>query len=504
MFGNIIMMLWAILFEMTPRREISRHLPAEEIEKGHRVTKRTAMDRITTYSFEKLSTGQVRRINTFPDGTQSRNLKNPDGSTAINTPDGMVINYLEGPDPRFNMQSPVFKEVTIQTPGGLRYSLINGRTANLSNPNDALSLITLTETTALNGRTYTNSFNAASRTYTFTTPEGRTNSEIIDSLGRLTQIQSANLYPIRYSYDTRGRLADARLGTGGEERITSFGYNLQGFLDTVTDLLGRITTFQYDNAGRIIKKILPDSNEISLSYDANGNLISISPPGRPVHTFSYTGMDYQSEYVPPIVGSSTQSTGYSYNADGQLIEILRPDSQRLSFLYDAAGRLRELNSPNVRNIITYNSTTGNLQTITDNQGGTLTFGFDGSLMTSQNWTGSVSGTVGYVFDNNIRVIEERVNGTSNVSFTYDNDGLLITAGGLNLQRNAQTGLTVGTQIGGVNDTRGYNLFGELGSYSSSYSGSPLYNTQYTYDKAGRIVEKTETIDGATKSIRLFL
>ncbi len=128
------------------------------------------MDRITTYSFEKLSTDQTRRTNTFPNGTQSLILKDPDGRSTITKPDGMVIGYLPGPDPRFNMQSPVVKEFTIDTPEGLRYSLVGGRTVNLSNPNDVLSSITSTETMAVNGRTYTKNYDSGSRTYTLTTP----------------------------------------------------------------------------------------------------------------------------------------------------------------------------------------------------------------------------------------------------------------------------------------------------------------------------------------------
>src|SRR5262249_41624051 len=42
-----------------------------------------------------------------------------------------------------------------------------------------------------------------------------------------------------------------------------------------------------------------------------------------------------------------------------------------------------------------------------------------------------------------------------------------------------------------------NGFGELTAYAALFSGSPVYSAQYTRDKLGRVVEKTETIGAAT-------
>jgi len=75
--------------------------------------------------------------------------------------------------------------------------------------------------------------------------------------------------------------------------------------------------------------------------------------------------------------------------------------------------------------------------------------------------------------------------------------LVVTAGDLTLQRSPQTGFVVGTQLGGISDAWEYNSFGELATYSVLSSGSSLYDVQYSYDKAGRIVQKTEIVDGAT-------
>ena len=44
------------------------------------------------------------------------------------------------------------------------------------------------------------------------------------------------------------------------------------------------------------------------------------------------------------------------------------------------------------------------------------------------WTGSVSGIVEKTYDNNVRIVEEKINGANNIVFSYDNDGLLVSVG----------------------------------------------------------------------------
>ena len=68
-----------------------------------------------------------------------------------------------------------------------------------------------------------------------------------------------------------------------------------------------------------------------------------------------------------------------------------------------------------------------------------------------------------------------------------------------MSRDALNGLKTGTTIGNVSDTRSYSGFAELDSYSATYSGTEFFSTQFTRDKIGRIVNKTETIEGVTNT-----
>jgi RHS repeat-associated protein len=242
---------------------------------------------------------------------------------------------------------------------------------------------------------------------------------------------------------------------------------------------------------------LPDLRTIGYAYDGNGNVTSITPPGKPAHAFSYTPIDLESNYDPPDAGFSPKNTQYTYNLDKQLTLVTRPDGQTLSLGYDTGGRLSTLTLPGPQTLTyAYSPTTGALSSITAPTS-TLSYTYDGSLLKQTTWAGTVAGSVSRTYDTNFRVATQLVNGANSISFGYDNDSLLTSAGSLTLTRNAQNGLITGTTLGMATDTRGYSTFGELSTYTANVSGSPVFSTTYTRDKLGRITQKVETIGGVT-------
>jgi RHS repeat-associated protein len=237
---------------------------------------------------------------------------------------------------------------------------------------------------------------------------------------------------------------------------------------------------------------------IQTTYDANGNVASITPPSRPAHSFDYTPIDLESSYTPPDLGIGTVATTYTYNADRQLTQITRPDGQGVTMSYEpTTGRLSTLTEPRGVTTFTYTPTTGQVASITVPDGGTLSYTYDGSLLTGSTWTGPIAGSVTRTYDTDFRVATESINGGNSVTFTYDPDSLLTGAGALTLARHAQHCLLTGTTLGNVTDTYTYSPFGELATYQANSSGSPLLDIQYTRDALGRITQKVETIGGTT-------
>jgi RHS repeat-associated protein len=469
-------------------------LSRSDSEGGYTVALNTAMNRTTTYQVENIAEGVQRRINTFPDGLQRERLKDKsNGTQTTSFPNGKKVTLALGPDPRWDMQSPIAKSQTIST-GGLTSTSTQTRTVTQTNSDDPFSLGTLTDSTSINGRTYTNIYEADTRTFTNTTPAGRQMFTLIDAQGRVVREQVNGLLPANYNYDERGRLSSVTQGIGTDTRSSSLDYDSDGSLATITDPLGRTVEFEYSEAGRMTQQILPGGRLVRYAYDANNNITNITPDGRPTHTFAYTPVDLQSAYTPPKVGKKTTKTLYKYNTDRQLTSIKRPDKQTVKLGYDSAGRLSAVSKANLS--YDYDATTGNLKTIT-RDGSNLSYGFDGTLLTDETWDGDITGSVGRTFDNNFRITSNSVNGTNTINFQYDDDGLLTQSGGLILSRNAQNGLITGSTLGNTTDTWSYNGFGEPTDYNGSYNGTPIDHIQYVRDKLGRIIEKTETVEGTT-------
>jgi RHS repeat-associated protein len=333
------------------------------------------------------------------------------------------------------------------------------------------------------------------------TPAGRQGITLIEAKGHVVQEQTTGLFPLSYTYDARGRLASITQGTDAEARTLTLSYNTEGYLASITDPLDRAVGHQYDAAGRLTRQSLLDGRDILYGYDASGNLTSLTPPGRPAHVFAYTPVNLEGEYAPPLVGTGSGNTLYTYNLGKDLTRITRPDGQILDFAYDSAGRLSGLTIPSGQLSYAYNATTRKLTRITAPDGGTLDYAYDGALLTKTTWTGTVSGEVGFAYDNDFRVTSMSVNGVEPITFEYDVDNLLTKAGSLSLTRVAENGLMAVSTLGSISDGLTYSGFGEVTNYSAAFNGTALLSVQYTRDKLRRITQKVESVGGATDSFK---
>ena len=305
------------------------------------------------------------------------------------------------------------------------------------------------------------------------------------------------LDPVSYAYDSHGLLSTITEGSGATSRTTTLAYNAAFELTGVTDALGRTLGLAYDSAGRLTTQTLPDARTVTFAYDAAGNTTAITPPGRTAHGFDYTAIDQTATYTPPDLGIGSTTTQYSYNTDRALTRQTRPDGQLVDVSYDTAGRISSLDIARGSLGYSYDAATSQLTAITAPGGLELSYNYDGSLLTGVTWSGAVAGSTAYTYNNDLRVTAESINAANSVSYGYDVDGLLKTAGGLALTYNTQNGLRTGSTLGSVIDSLTYNTLAELTNYSASYASSGIYSAAYTQDVLGRITQKIETIGGAS-------
>ena len=147
----------------------------------------------------------------------------------------------------------------------------------------------------------------------------------------------------------------------------------------------------------------------------------------------------------------------------------------------------------------YNATTGNLETITAPDGGSLTFTYDGFQALSTAWAGStpVAGVVSSTYDNDFQITSRSVNGVDTITFGYDLDSLLTSAGDETLNYEPANELLTSTSLGAVSNSITYNSFAEVSNYTASANSLTIYQRSLIRDKLGRITQKTETVQGVT-------
>jgi RHS repeat-associated protein len=468
-----------------------------EAATGFTVTKTRAPGRITTYRTDQPPVGAERREFVLPSGLLTTLETGSDERHVRTDADGTSRSATLGGDPRFGMLAPVAVETRISTPGGRAFTTTHTRAATMADPRDPFSLQSLSETLALDGRTFTHTYQAASRTHTFTTPAGRQLTQTLDSRGRPARSQVAGLEPLVFSYDSRGRLSQLTWGSGPAARTFGLGYNSNGYLSSITDCAGHLTAFDYDAAGRLLRETGPDGQELAYSWDAAGNLTSIQPPGRPEHAFQFTPVNLLAEYTAPDAGDGLARMLRSYGLDRRPTGITRPDGQRADATYDPAGRLQALALPDRQITFGYSATRGQLTAIDSSDGPSLTLAYDGPLRISETWSGPVSGSVSRSYDTRFLTMTLGVNGAL-VPFEYDADGLPVRAGDMTLAYSPQNGLLTSVILGGCTELLGYGTFGLPQTLNLSCAGAPPSSIVSTVDCLGRIVSSTEDVGGTVE------
>jgi RHS repeat-associated protein len=453
------------------------------------VTKTTSLGVSRQYAVVLPASGGSTWTNTLPDSTTFQEQLNADGSVTVTAPDGTRTTSTAGPDPRFGMQVPVATTGSTVTPSGLTRSTSATRSVTLSNASDPLSLVSETDTTTVNGKTWTMAFNATSRTWTTTSPAGRQSTMTVDIAGRPTLTSVPNVASMSISYDSHGRMSSMTQGS----RTWTPGYDTRGYLASITDPLSHTTSYTNDALGRPTQTTLADSRTIGTTYDGDGNTTLITLPSNQSHAFSFTPVDQMASYTPPSLGGGSTATQYSYDGDGRISQMAQPDGVTVTYGYDTAGRLHTTTLPQGTLTRTFSTSTGQLTSLVAPSTESTSYTYDGVLRTGVTWGGPVAGTLTLGFDNTFRMSSQSVNGTA-LAFGFDADSLLTSAGSLTVARDAQNGRVTGTTLGSVTDTYGYDANGLLSSYVAKFSGTTIYSeTINTRDSVGRITQRTETI-----------
>ena len=462
------------------------HFTQTDQENGDILTEvLTGEGNLTTYLDHTYSTGEYISTITDPTGAQTLFNQSYDSFTVNKSlPCGMDLEFKYDLDSEYKLR--FVKEMTETTPNGLARVTLREKNYEDTSADGLIDLIT--DTVTVNGKSTTVQNSVLDSQKTVTSPEGRTVTSNYDPANLLTnKISVPELYDTDYSYDAKGRVTSITINT----RQTGFTYDSSGNLQTVTDPENHLTTYDHDAVGRITAVYRPDASNLHFSYDDNGNMTLLTNPSDVDFGFGYNGVNLNDFYQTPLSGSYS----YLYDADRRLIQTTFPSGKQIINNYDTI-RLTQIQTPEGNIDYTYLCST-KIESITKGTQ-SITFGYDGKLVTSEAFSGTLNQSLVYTYNNDFNVTGFTYAGAS-VAYGYDNDGLLTTAGAYSISRNANSGLPENVTGGALNMDQGFNGYGELSTQNMRVNGNAVVEWSLTRDDNGRITDKTETIAGLTSN-----
>jgi RHS repeat-associated protein len=189
-------------------------------------------------------------------------------------------------------------------------------------------------------------------------------------------------------------------------------------------------------------------------------------------------------------------TTYTYDRDRRLTNIGLPSGQQISHLY-VDGKKVQTTTPEGTRYYDYSCGAKLSQVSMGSE--TLSYGYDGDLMTGIRYTGLLEATINYRYNNLFQVDQVTYAGQS-ADLSYDNDGLVTQAGEFAITHHAEHGLPTELSDTQLTQALAYNGYGERTSSQTRFGSAAVYDYSLSYDNTGTIIGKTETLpDASTNS-----
>ena len=352
------------------------------------------------------------------------------------------------------------------------------------------------------------SWDSGTQTATVTDPRSGVWKDVYQN-GALYQRIDAQTNPTQFGFDSSFNQTSVTSPTGQQ---VSLGYDANGNLTSASSAALNATKTLTYNARNDVATVTDARGKVtSYGYDASGNLTSVTVDGQTVATYAYNAQGQKTSFTD----GNSKTTTYTYDANGNLTSVTDPLGNKTTYTYDGAG-----------NVLTRVDPLGNVQ------GGnpaahTWTFTYDsaGHLLTETNPLGKTT-TRTYDDAGNLKTVTDALNHVTTYDYDADNRLIKITApdGGITQYTYDSLGnrLTVTNQLNHVttstydsdNHLASVTLpLGEKTTYFYDANGNLTkqveprgnvqganpddYATTFTYDAAGRMLTRTDPLAHAT-------
>lgn len=333
-------------------------------------------------------------------------------------------------------------------------------------------------------------------------PLGRVGQKALyDSNGRLRQIVDITGNPTEITYDIDNFLTEIVDPLGNPMLVESDNF---GNVVSITDALGNQTRREYSVDGQLTRIELPDGTFVSLSYDSSGNIVQSSE----ADGVFYRATHDSSGNLLTATDGLGNTTSFTYDSAGNLLSRTAANGDKRSFEYDSKGGLiAETNANGATTGFKLNRQGLPVETI-DPLGHSLLAGFDtngNQLLSSTTKTNAAGQVVNlehtFNFDANGNEIGATNSVGQSITRTFNANGEIIqqsSTGGLVVDFDDAVLGTPATVSAAGNDVIARE-FDELGRVNKEIASNGRYEV-YNYDAAGRIVSRTNYIEGVSEPL----
>ncbi len=325
------------------------------------------------------------------------------------------------------------------------------------------------------GRTTTYTYDQMDRVIEVRDDQGHTQKTTYNAQGLVASREDAEGRVTRYDYDVAGQRITVTDPDGGITRIT---YDANGNQQTVTDPKNHVTIYTYDKLNQMTSMTDQTGHVWQYEYDANGNRTrEIKPDGSSIET-TYDANDRVStrkEY--DTSHALLRSLSYSYDANGNVTSVSNGTST-LHYTYDELNRVKTATDHFGITLSYQYDGVGNLTRLTYPNNKTVQYSYDlaDRLQQVTDW---LNNTTRYTRNNSGQVTGIALGNGTVVSKSYDSVGRLVL-----LENKTPTGEII---------SRHQMTLDKAGNIRQSQAQLPLQPTlpagsSMSYDAANRILQ----------------
>ncbi|PYS21235.1 MAG: hypothetical protein DMF72_18040 [Acidobacteria bacterium] len=150
------------------------------------------------------------------------------------------------------------------------------------------------------------------------------------------------------AFDGYGRLQSKHAVEQDEGTSTTYSYNNDDTLNSVTDARGASASYVYNNYRGLVNGInyyapsgVANTPSVSFTYDAAGNRTSMTD-GLGSTSYNYDSLSRMTSETRVFSGVGSYTLSYGYNYAGELTRVTDPTNTTINYSFDNVGRLNNV------------------------------------------------------------------------------------------------------------------------------------------------------------------